>query len=150
MTRHSPAQAPLHPWEFPSAPWECLHANYAGTFLGHMFSSHGRFPKWLEVVKVSSATSGTTIEKLCSIFATHGIPRILDTDNIPQFVSSEFQAFMKNNGITHIYSAPYHPATNGLAEQSIQTFKEHMKCLPVGSVKNTFQFLLIVFTNAIC
>ena len=94
------------------------------------------FSKWLEVVKVTSATSGTTIEKLRSIFATHGIPRILVTDNRPQFLSSEFQAFMKNNGIKHIYSAPYYPATYGLAEWSIQTFKEHMKRLPIGSVED--------------
>ena len=41
---------------------------------------------------------------------------------------------MKNNGIKHIYLAPYHSATNGLAERSVQTFKEQMKHLPIGSV----------------
>ena len=83
------------------------------------------FSKWLKVVKVSSATFSITVEKLHSIFATHGIPRILVTDNGLQFISSEFQAFMKNNGIKHIYSAPYHPATNGLAERSVQTLGKH-------------------------
>ena len=29
--------APLHPWEFPGAPWEILLADFAGSFLDKMF-----------------------------------------------------------------------------------------------------------------
>lgn len=36
---------------------------------------------------------------------------------------------MKQNGILHIRSAPKHPATNGLAERYVQTFKMGMKKL---------------------
>ena len=32
-----PAPAPLHPWEWPELPWCCLHAYYAGPFMGKMF-----------------------------------------------------------------------------------------------------------------
>ena len=35
-----------------------------------------------------------------------------------------FQRFMKSNGIKHVLSAPYHPATNGLAECFVQTMKQ--------------------------
>ena len=37
--------------------------------------------KWLEVVPVSGATSTVTIEKLRAIFAIHGLPKSIDTDN---------------------------------------------------------------------
>ena len=45
----------------------------------------------------------------------------------PQFVSEEFRIFMEENGIQHIKSAPYHPATNGLAERFVQTMKQALR-----------------------
>ena len=35
--------------------------------------------------------------------------------------------FMKNNGVKHIRSAPYHPASNGLAERFVQSLKTALK-----------------------
>ncbi|XP_061190068.1 uncharacterized protein K02A2.6-like [Saccostrea echinata] len=31
--RHNPKTAPLHPWEWPSAPWKRIHIDFAGPFL---------------------------------------------------------------------------------------------------------------------
>ena len=64
------------------------------------------------------------------MFATHGLPRTLVTDNGAQFTSSEFELFLSNNGIRYVKTSPYHPASNGLAERAVQVFKETMKKLP--------------------
>jgi len=81
----------------------------------------------MEVKTVTSATSKATITQLRSIFATHGLPEVLVTDNGTPFTSNEFQELMKANGIRHVKTAPYHPSSNGLAERAVQTFKEGMK-----------------------
>ena len=90
----SPAKAPLHPWEWPNRPWSRLHVDYAGPFMGKMFLiTVDAYSKWIEVQLVPSATSQNTIQKLRSIFATHGLPEVLVSDNGTAFTSTEFQEF---------------------------------------------------------
>ena len=99
-------RAPLHPWEWPSQPWSRL-----------------------------SITSENTIAKLKDIFATHGLPQKIVTDNGSSFTSSTFKTFMAQNGIKHICTAPYHPSSNGLAERAVQTFTQSLRQIQGGSVK---------------
>ena len=70
-----------------------------------------------KAIPMKSTTTSRTIEKLRTIFCRHGIPTQLVSDNGPPFKSEEFNHFMKSNGIKHIRSARYHPATNDLAER---------------------------------
>eukprot|EP00118_Oscarella_pearsei_P024180 m.300985 g.300985 ORF g.300985 m.300985 type:complete len:663 (+) comp40804_c0_seq14:1019-3007(+) len=127
-SRHAPRAAPLHPWVWPTRPWERVHVDFAGPFLGSMFfiavDSHS---KWPEVIQMRSTTSEKTIAVLRSLFSCYGIPEQLVSDNGPQLTSEEFADFLKMNGVKHIRSAPHHPATNGEAERFVQTFKNAMK-----------------------
>ena len=81
----------------------------------------------MEVVIVSSTSSRCTVDALRTMFATHGLPEVLVSDNGSGFTSAEFKDFLKANGIRHITSAPYHPSSNGLAERAVQTFKAAMR-----------------------
>jgi transposase InsO family protein len=134
--RKAPPLAPLHPWEWPNEPWERLHLDYAGPFMGHMFlivvDAHS---KWIDVHIVNRATTSATVEKLRTTFATHGLPRVIVTDNGSNFTSEEFADFMTQNGIKHVKSAPFHPSSNGLAERAVQSFKNGMKKMGEGSVE---------------
>ena len=131
--RKNPAPAPLHPWEWPQQSWSRVHADYAGPFMGHNFlllvDAH---TKWIEVLIVSAATSQATIEMMRKTFATLGLPEMLVTDNGSVFTSSEF---IKRNGICHVNSSPYHPASNGLAERAVQTLKDGLKKMASGSLE---------------
>ena len=146
--RHAkaPACATLHPWEWPGRPWSRIHADYVGPFQGKMFlllvDAHS---KWLEVLMVSAATSAVTIEKMRAVFAVHGLPETLVTDNGSVFTSSEFVEFTKKNGIHHIRSSPYHPASNGLAERAVQTFKAGMKKSSTGSIETRLSRFLFQY-----
>ena len=70
------------------------------------------YSKWPEVVELRSATAAKTIKVLRQLFARYGLPEQVVSDNGSQFTSEEFEEFMKRNGIKHMFSAPYHPATN--------------------------------------
>ena len=126
--KQAPAKAPLHPWSWPSKPWQRIHVDFAGPFMGkNFFLANDAHSKWGEVVEMSSTTSSKTIEVLRHMFAAYGLPQQIVSDNGPQFVSGEFEAFMKANGIKHTRCTPYHPASNGEAERFVRTFKESMK-----------------------
>ncbi|KAK0139329.1 hypothetical protein N1851_024035 [Merluccius polli] len=133
--RNSPAPAPLHPWEWPSKPWQRIHIDYAGPFMGHMFlivmDAHS---KWMDVYPVTTSTSASTIECLRKSFSNQGLPETVVSDNGSCFVSAEFREFMQKNGIEHITSAPYHASSNGCAERAVQTFKSMMKKAGDGSL----------------
>lgn len=135
-SQSAPPPAPLHPWQWPDQPWSRVHLDFAGPFMGHMFLVIvDAYSKWLDAHIMPSITSTKTIEVLRSVFATHGLPQTIVTDNGPSFVSQEFSNFMSQNGIKHIKSAPYHPSTNGQAERSVQTLKKGLKRVKGATVQ---------------
>ena len=139
----TPAAAPLHPWEWPGHPWTRLHIDYAGPFKGEMFLVVvDAYSKWLEVHQMTSTTSIATIEKLREIFSTHGIPETVVSDNGTNFTSTDFEEFMKRNGIKHIRVSPYHPASNGQAERAVRIFKEGIEKMGGTMRTKLSQFLL--------
>lgn len=127
-TRNNPPAAPLHPWDFPQDPWYRIHIDFAGPFEDKMFlvavDAHS---KWPEVAIMKSTTSEKTVEELGEMFSRFGAPVQLVSDNGPQLVSKEMSDFLQANGVQHIKSAPYHPASNGLAERFVQTLKHALK-----------------------
>ncbi len=126
--KHAPVASPMHPWEWPPRPWQCVHLDFAGPFQGCTFlvavDAHS---KWPEVEVMTSTTASKIIEVLRRRFAAYGLPEQIVSDNGPQLVSEEFAAFMRVNRIKHIRSAPYHLASNGLAERFMQSLKTGLK-----------------------
>ena len=69
-----------------------------------------------------------TLEVMCNLFASYtGLSKLLVSDNSPQFTSLEFELCIRENGIKHIKSSPYHPASNVEAERFVQSFKHTLK-----------------------
>jgi len=119
----------FHPWETPTENFERIHMDYAGPFNGyHFLVVIDAKSKWPEVRITQKAPSSTiTIDFLQDIFATHGYPTVLVSDNATIFTSQEFTDFCQNRGIFQKFIAPGHPATNGLAERHVQTLKTSLK-----------------------
>ena len=83
--------------------------------------------KWPEVILMNSTTSEKTIRAPRGLFSHYGVPQVLVSDNGPQFTSEKFASFLTSNGVKHVHSAPFNPATNGLAERFVQTCKHSLK-----------------------
>ena len=76
-----------------------------------------------------------------SIFACHGIPETVISDNGLQFISGEYDKFAKFWGFDHDFSSPEYPQSNGMVEQTIQTVK---KTLRKAKLSNDDPYLAIL------
>ena len=109
---------PLQMSTLPPAPWHTVHVDFCGPFptgeyLFVVIDAYSRFP---EVEVVHSTAAKTTLPKLDRIFATHGIPSVLKSDNGPPFFGEDFKAYMKENGIAHQRITPLWPQANSEVE----------------------------------
>ena len=77
----------MHPWIWPSRPWQRVHVDFAGPTYLIAVDAHS---KWPEVQEMKSTTAAKTIEVLRHLFARFGLPKQLVSDNGPQFVAEEF------------------------------------------------------------
>lgn len=149
--QNNQTKAPVHPWEWPSAPWQRIHIDFAGPFLNkNVFIMVDAHSKWPEVFPMKKITSFKTIKILRTVFALNGIPEQIVSDNGSQFTSHKFDEFIRKNGIKHFKSAPYHPATNRLAERFVQTFKCSMKSMKNQEMKLNKKIanFLLLYRNA--
>jgi len=119
-----PVRVPLQQWELPAQPWQRLHIDFAGPYKDRMWLLViDAYSKWPEIHCMESTTTDTTVKHLRQIFATHGLPRQIISNNGPQFVSATFQKFCEARGIQHTKTAPYSPRSNGETERLVQIFK---------------------------
>ena len=118
---------PLMSASFPSRPWERL-----GTDL---FQHQGKvylividyYSRWMEIKQLNEQKSQSVINVLKQIFAVHGIPDVVMSDNGPQFSAETFQQFAATYGFTHVTSSPRYPQANGEAERAVRTAKALLK-----------------------
>ncbi|XP_058032651.1 uncharacterized protein K02A2.6-like, partial [Ahaetulla prasina] len=85
-SRPLPPTAPVREWEKPQGPWSRIHIDFAGPFHGQTFLIVvDAFSKWLEIIPMKSTTAEAVISALRHLFATHGLPDTLVSDNGPQW-----------------------------------------------------------------
>ena len=109
---------PLQMTTLPPKPWHTVNVDFCGPFptgeyLLVVIDAYSRFPE----VEIMHSTAGKgTIAKLDRIFSTHGIPKVLKSDNGPPFFSEEFKAYVQEKGIKHRKSTPLWPQGNAEVE----------------------------------
>ena len=72
-------------------------------------------------------TSATIIDRLNTLFAEHGIPDRLLSDNGGHYSSKAFRTFVFEWGFDHVTSSPYRSQSNDLTERTVQSLKNILK-----------------------
>ena len=65
---------------------------------------------------MKSTVASRIIESLEEMFSRHGLPESMTSDNGPQFIASEFAAYMEHQGIRHHRVTAKWPQANGEVE----------------------------------
>lgn len=121
------AREPMIILDLPTEPWKKV-----GTDLFHcngkdyviVVDYYSNFP---EIALLTSATANSVITHVKSIFARHGIPETVVSDNGPCYNCREWQQFAKHYGFHHVTSSPHHPQANGKAEKGVHIIKQLLK-----------------------
>ena len=115
LTTKQHRQEPVKMSKIPEKPWEVVSGGpYPdGRYNLVVIDKRTRYP---EAERVYSTSAKSTTEKLKKMFATHGTPIRLESDNGPPFTSREFSEFAEEEGFQHHRVTPMHPRANGEAE----------------------------------
>jgi hypothetical protein len=96
----------------------------------------------LTILRAVKSTSAETIArkfwKVCCVF---GLPKIIQSDNGPEFVNDIIRALVKLTGIDHRLISPYNPRADGKVERSIGTTMGIVKKLLHGTSQHWPMFL---------
>ena len=74
------------------------------------------YSRYYEIDIMRSTVASKVITSLEEIFARHGLPESLTSDNGPQFVATEFAEYMEQQGIRHYRVTAKWPQANGEVE----------------------------------
>ena len=138
---------PLRPTMMPDRPWQDVHIDLCGPFPSgeSLLVCEDACTRWPEVAILRSTTSAAIIGCLRKIFAVHGLPEKVVTDNGANLASEEFENFLEIQGIQHRKVTPYWPQANAEVERFNKTIEKAIRTAHVEGKdwrRNMFTFLL--------
>ena len=118
------AKEPLISHDIPERPWEKIGVDFFTVDGADYLCTVDYYSDYFEIDKLShKKDANTTIKRLKSHFATHGIPLLIVSDNGPPFNSREFHKFTKEYELEHVTSSPEYPQSNGKVESAVKIAK---------------------------
>ena len=124
--RNQQQKEPLLQHPVPERPWQKVGSDILTYHNVDYLLVVDYYSKYPEIVAIEDKTAGTIVAKMKAIFARHGIPEELMSDNMP-YASKEFHQFAKEWNIRLTTSSPLYPQSNGQSERFVQTMKRILK-----------------------
>ena len=85
------------------------------------------YSQWPKAKILTSVTSATILRWLDSVFAVHGYPQQIKSDNVPYFTSRELRDTLNSWGIEPKTVTEYWPQANGQVERFNDVLKKHVQ-----------------------
>ncbi|XP_064101316.1 uncharacterized protein LOC135211982 [Macrobrachium nipponense] len=98
----------------------------------YILSIVDRMSRFPEAIPIRNAKAKALVQHLIAYFTRFGLPKTLQSDNGRNFTGKFFKDQMRNFGIKHITSTPYHPESQGVIERFHQTLKHILRKLCSG------------------
>ena len=119
---------PVQPTKLPDEPWSEIAIDVCRPFPTgeYVVSLTDYYSRWPEATILRTVTSANILEWLDNVFATHGYPKSIKTDNATYFTSNEFKKTLTTWGIQLHFVTPYWPQANGQIERFNQVILKHM------------------------
>ncbi|NQT20283.1 MAG: IS3 family transposase [Planctomycetes bacterium] len=111
---------------------DVTYVNVRGTFfyLASLLDGFSRYIVHWEIrEQMTERDVETIVQRAREAFPT-AKPRII-SDNGPQFIARDFNAFIRQCGMTHVKTSPYYPQSNGKIERWHGTLKR--ECIRPGT-----------------
>ncbi|KAL0878513.1 hypothetical protein ABMA27_003602 [Loxostege sticticalis] len=126
--RRNNSKEPLLHHDYKLLPWNKVGLDLFDFDGGKYLIVVDYYSKYVEIALLKCGfASNLVIVQLKSIFARHGIPNIVVSDNGPPFNSSEFRSFAKDWDFQHVTSSPYLSCSNGMVERTVGIVKNMLK-----------------------
>ena len=131
--RKRQASESLMPHPIPERPWQKIGADIFTLRRKDYLLVVDYYSKFPEVMTLSDKSATAVIQCLKTIFARHGIPDEMFSDNNP-FNSQHMISFAREWNFNLTTSSPTYAQSNGMVERSIQTIKSlFSKAMEEGS-----------------
>jgi transposase InsO family protein len=130
--------APFHTWGIDLVgpfPRDRRGRQYLLTCVDHLSG-------WCEAIPIASKKADTVQEAFIdNIVARYGVPRYLISDNGGEMTSSNFENWLREFGISHRLTSPYHPQCNGMTERFNGTIQKLLLKLTGGNPRKWTEYL---------
>ena len=136
MKQSLPSKAPLVSLPI-GQPWEMIAVDVLQVPMSYQHNKYllvvqDYFTKWVEAIPMPDQTAVRIAQELTKIFSAFGIPRIVHSDQGPNFESTVLKQTLSAFGIHKSHTTPYHPQGDGMVErfnrsllQLLRSYVEH-------------------------
>ena len=108
----------------------------------YLFTAIDHLTGWVEAIPIASKKSALIQQTFMEhIVARYGLPSVLISDNGGEFISQGFKDYLKEFGIEHHLTSPYHPQSNGMTERFNGTIQKILLKLTGGNDRKWSAYL---------